>query len=396
MNTIYAQMLMALALGCGAQPLGQKAANDTGGGSGPSPVVNFGGVEVQPSSFEFGDVEVGTTVSGTWVVDNDSEDVAIISSALVEGTGYLLGAGLTFPVDLAAGGITTGTVNFTPPAEGAFSGKLKIGIEGEDGFAEVVLRGRGVTGSVTTDDTGTPVGAGALTTYPEAVDFGAVGLTETAYRTVQIRNTGSGEVMITRLTSSNALVFQVEPTFSVPYILSPGAAQNVNVGFSPYEMTAYTAVLDIDADIAGGGILIPLSGTGGDSSCSICSPLISVSLSTGGSERLSLSPPSGMGCTANGAVTVSNSGDMPLIISDVVLTNDSISTCGEFSRSWAGSATLLPGENTTIGVDFIASSACMESAYPGTDQNMLHILSNDPDDPDWAIELEADALYCGG
>ena len=52
---------------------------------------------------------------------------------------------------------------------------------------------------------------------------------------------------------------------------------------------------------------------------------------------------------------------------------------------WAGEATLAP-ESTTIGVDYIAS-AYMESSYPGTDQNMLHILSNDTATPDKAISL---------
>jgi len=393
MKNVPYKVLALLALGCGAQPLNQKTDDDTGGGA--STVVTFGGVEVQPASFEFGDVEIGSTATGTWVVDNDSADAVTITTAFVDGTGYFLGDGLSFPVELAGGGITTGGVTFTPPAEGAFSGKLSIGIEGEAGYAEVVLRGRGVTGE-TGGDTGTPSGSGALSTFPEAVDFGSVALAETSWQTLQVRNTGDADVLITRLTSSNTFVFQVEPAFSVPYLLGPGQAQNVNLGFSPYELLEYDAILDIDADIEGGGILVPLSGSGGDSSCTICAPIISVSTSSGGSDGLSLSPPSGMGCTANGAVIVNNTGDMPLIVSEVTLNNDSISTCGEFSHSWAGEATLSPGESTTIGVDYIASSACMESSYPGTDQNMLHIISNDADTPDKAIALDATALYCGG
>ena len=394
MESVPYRLLLLLTLGCGAQPLGQKDGDDDTG-SGGSTVVTFGGVEVQPSSFEFGDVELGSTASGTWVVDNESEDAVTITTAFVEGTGYFLGDGLSFPIELAAGGLTPGSVTFTPPAEGAFSGKLSIGIEGEAGYAEVVLRGRGVSGG-SGSDTATPSGAGILSTFPEAVDFGAVGLAETAWRTLQVRNTGDADVLITRLTSSNTFVFQVEPAFSVPYLLGPGQAQNVNLGFSPYELIDYDAILDIDADVEGGGILVPLSGSGGDSSCTICAPIISVSTSSGGSDGLSLSPPSGMGCTANGAVVVNNVGDMPLIITDVILNNDSISTCGEFIHSWAGEATLSPGESTTIGVDYIATSACMESSYPSTDQNMLHIVSNDTDTPDKAITLDATALYCGG
>ena len=67
---------------------------------------------MQPSSFEFGDVEIGSTASGTWVVDNDGSDPVIITTAFVEGTGYTLGDGLSFPLELAGGGITTGGVEF--------------------------------------------------------------------------------------------------------------------------------------------------------------------------------------------------------------------------------------------------------------------------------------------
>ena len=72
MNYVPFKLLVLLGLGCGAQPIGQKSGDDDTGG-GASTVVTFGGVEVQPSSFEFGDVEIGSTASGTWVVDNDGQ-----------------------------------------------------------------------------------------------------------------------------------------------------------------------------------------------------------------------------------------------------------------------------------------------------------------------------------
>ena len=133
--------------------------DDTGGGA--STVVTFGGVEVQPSSFEFGDVEIGSTASGTWVVDNDgSEDPVTITTAFVEGTGYTLGAGLSLSSGACWRWDHHRRCRVFPPAEGAFSGKASIGIEGEAGYAEVVLRGRGVT-SGAGSDTGTPTGTGA-------------------------------------------------------------------------------------------------------------------------------------------------------------------------------------------------------------------------------------------
>ena len=45
-------------------------------------------------------------------------------------------------------------------------------------------------------------------------------------------------------------------------------------------------------------------------------------------------------------------------------------------------------------VDYIATSACMESSHPGTDWNMLHIMSNDTDTPDKVVALDATTRYC--
>ena len=95
MKNVPYKVLALLALGCGAQPLNQKTDDDTGGGA--STVVTFGGVEVQPASFEFGDVEIGSTATGTWVVDNDSADAVTITTAFVDGTGYFSGRRTELP-----------------------------------------------------------------------------------------------------------------------------------------------------------------------------------------------------------------------------------------------------------------------------------------------------------
>jgi len=380
-------------LSCGGVGTPGKGNGDTG--DDVQQTIEFGGVEISPASFDFGNVEVGESATETWTVDNESADAVTISNAFVEGTGFDVDSDVSFPADLASGESASGSVLFEPPATGPFSGRLKIGIAGEVGYAELVLRGQGVEPG-TTDDTGGPSSSGTLIAFPENLGFGPIAIGETSWRTLQLTNTGDGPVLITRLTSSNTFVFQAEPDFSVPLSLSAGQTQTVQMSFSPFELREYTAVLDIDADVVDGGIMVPLSGTGSESSCTICAPVLSVYTSSGSADTLSLSPPSGMGCTANGSVTLTNTGDLPLTISDVTLNNDAISTCGEFSLSWLGSTSLEPGTSTTVGIDFVATSICMESAYPETDQNVLHVLSTDPDTPDYTVNLEGTALYCGG
>jgi hypothetical protein len=394
MKLLYPSLVLMAAVACGG-PLPGKSSSDTGESTPPDDVVEFGGVQILPASFAFGDVEIGATAHETLIIDNDSPDTITVSTAFTEGTGFTLGTDLSFPVELTSGAIATTDVSFSPPTLGPFSGTLSVGIAGVVGYAELPLRGAGIEEGSGTDSGSSPA-AGTMTTFPEELAFGPVAVAETSWRTLQLTNTGDGDLLVTRLTSSNTFVFHVEPDFSVPISISAGQTQTVQVGFSPFELRDYTAVLDIDADTAEGGILVPLAGTGSESSCEVCAPNLSVATSTGGGDTLSLSPPSGMGCTANGAVTLSNTGDMPLTISSLTLNNDLISTCGTFSYSWAGALTLEAAESTTIGVDFVATSTCMESAYPSTDQNILHILSNDPTTADWRVGLTASALYCGG
>ena len=117
MNYVPFKLLVLLGLGCGAQPIGQKGGDDDTGGGG-STVVTFGGVEVQPSSFEFGDVEIGSTASGTWVVDNDGSDPVIITTAFVEGTGYTSETACPFLWSLLAVG--------SPPEVSSFPHRRRV------------------------------------------------------------------------------------------------------------------------------------------------------------------------------------------------------------------------------------------------------------------------------
>jgi len=394
---------LVFVVSCGSPKVPASADNDTGEPAeeivDPEEEIKegfvFGTIRIQPSSFDFGDIEMGAPAADTWTVTNDGEATVTITTAFVDGTGFTLGGDDPTPVDLLPGEVVTGTILFDPPAIGPFSGQLNIGVSTEEDYAGIVLRGNGAEPGAT-DDTGEAPLTGALTAFPESLDFGSYSIGETTWRTLQLTNTGDGPVLITQLTSSNAFVFQVEPDFTIPASLSAGQIQTVQVGFSPLEIIEYTALLDIDADIADGGILVPMSGIGNESGCTICAPVLSVYTSSGSADTLSLSPPSGMGCTANGGITITNTGDLPLSLTDVYLNNDEISTCGEFSRSWLGELSLAPGESTTVGIDYVADGPCMESSYPESDQNVLHLLSSDPDKPDYTVRLEGDALYCGG
>jgi hypothetical protein len=86
-------------------------------------------------------------------------------------------------------------------------------------------------------------------------------------------------------------------------------------------------------------------------------------------------------------VTVSNNGDRPLNVNSVSIVNDSIMTCGNFTRTWGGPQTLPPGASLSINVIYRATSECFDYVDLDSDWNTMHIGSNDPADPDFTVEL---------
>lgn len=386
MNYLPTAIVLAT-LGC-ATPVGTKSGSDTGGTIG---LTTFGGITAQPDAVNFGAITLNMSATATISLINTSSGEVTLSNAFTEGTGFELDADLNLPQSLSPDDAVTVAVRFDPESPGDYEGALNIGVAGEVGYGEVALRG-----SVRADGDDDPDdGSGILTVNPSALAFGEAGLTDVVWRNVELSNTGTAELLIKSVTSSSPSVFQTEPDFSMPKVLSPSSGVNLMVGFSPSEMRDYAAIIDIETDTVGGGALIPVSGTGSDSGCSICAPIMNVSTTSGGSELLRLSPPSGIGCTANGGITIANSGDQDLDITNVSLVNDLISTCGTFALSWSGPQSIEPGASMTVGVDYIATESCFDSAYELYGHNVLTIQGTDPVTPTHQVALEGDALFCG-
>ena len=152
----------------------------------------------------------------------------------------------------------------------------------------------------------------------------------------------------------------------------------------------YNGTLTVDSDDPDGDTVVALTGEGADL-CDICSGLISVD--TGGDPYTMDSFVSILGLPATEQVTISNVGDMDLDVSDVYVNNDTLSTCGTFTiTGWRGATTLSPGGSTRFEVAYRASSVCVEVPLTSLDQNVIHILSDDPSQSDYVIELSAIGL----
>jgi hypothetical protein len=99
---------------------------------------------------------------------------------------------------------------------------------------------------------------------PTALSFGDVTVEHSGFRTLTVRNTGTSDLTVSALSSTNALQFSVIAPTTVPFTVTPDATPfPVTVLFSPTFDGVHTGRLDItsnDPDLA--TVPITLHGTG--------------------------------------------------------------------------------------------------------------------------------------
>ena len=222
---------------------------------------------------------------------------------------------------------------------------------------------------------------------PMDIDFGAVSVDSVGTQLVHVENIGTEAVHLNGLGVSDTSVFEITPDFGLPVTLSPGMERTIRVDFTPNDATTYvgeiTFITDPEEPLAE-DVDVTLRGSGDTAPCDICAPIIDVS-------PRSLTLNSLLGCTESGTVTVSNNGDRPLSVTGVNVINDPIFTCGTFTRTWSGSTVLAPGSSTSITVTYTATSECADYVDLDADWNTMHIISNDPTDPDFTVDLNGAA-----
>jgi hypothetical protein len=383
-------------MACGAVPVGtrDKADAELDTGRPEESTISFGGIDISPGSVDFGTVRIGNDSTATVTLTNTDETETLISNAYVSGgADFVMVEDVELPLTMSGDATRALSVVFSPSELTRAHATLYVGVAGEVGYAEVGLAGKGKEGGSSSDDTGDWTGDASLSVSPSSIDFGTVAVLSSSSQILTMTNTGTADVLITGINFTDG-AFSADPGFSVPLLIEHGSEATMPLSFAPAAEGLIEAILDINTDPGEASLYVDLTGIGGESECSICAPVLSLSSSSGGSSALNLVPPYGYGCTVNGSVVLSNAGDQTLDINQVILRNDTISSCGEFSRSWAGPTSLLPGESTTVVVDYVADGSCLELPYLALNENIMHIRTSDPDLPDATIELSATVLLC--
>ena len=93
-------------------------------------------------------------------------------------------------------------------------------------------------------------------------------------------------------------------------------------------------------------------------------------------------------------VSITNIGDQTLTVSAIEVKNDFLFPDGNFKiTGFNGPLSIEPYEMGTFNVVYRATGTGAEIAVPELDSNVIHILSDDPWEPDYVISLSGVGIY---
>ncbi len=336
----------------------------------------LGTVTLSTGTLDFGDVPVGNESELLLTLTNSSPDMVVVSTTL-SGDGV-------FDIPVTELGLPEGdaylNVGFAPDAASAFTGVLSFTNEAGESV-DVALVGAG------TDGSGGGGGGGGsepdLLVAPNEHNFGTVDIGDTRSVSFDVTNQGGAPLTVTDIVSGDS-AFRTGGTLVEGTPLAPGDTRTVEVTFAPTRAQAYTASVTLLSDDPDGPVSIDLSGYG-NQACTVCAPIIDVA---GGGDPHVMDDFASWFTTDRRTVAIYNLGDTDLRVSSLVVNNDLVATCGTFVVSgFTPGTTVGPGDSTDFTLSYEVTDICYDTSVPDLDSNTLHILSNDPANPDWMIEL---------
>ena len=290
--------------------------------------VAQGQLASNPSSFSFGNIQVGTSKSLTESLTNSGGTTITISAATASGTGFSL-SGMALPLTLSAGQSTPFTVLFSPTASGAASGSVSITSTGSDSNLSIPLSGTGVA-------------QGALAANPTSLAFGSVQVGNSTNVSETLTNTGGSTVTISQANLTGA-VFSVSG-LTLPLTLTANQSVTFTATFAPTSAGAVSGSLSVVSNASNSTLNIALSGTGTAAGQLAVSP---TSLSLGNVAV-------GSSSSLNGSLNASGA--------SVTITSASLNN-GEFVLSGISlPATLAAGQSTPFTVTFTPQASGATSA----------------------------------
>lgn len=290
-------------------------------GAAPGQIARAAGtVAASPTTVAFGTVAVNSINSYEVILKNTGSSTLTLSSQSLHGT-YFGVSGLTLPKSIAAGATTYFFVSFIPKSTGVYSGYLQLFSNASNSTMQISFSGTVAT-------------PGVLSGTPSSIAFGSVPIGTTNTQTVQLKNTGG--IALTLLSASVSGTGFKASGLTFPYVLSPAHAVNLTAAFAPTASGTVSGSISVQILSSLTLLKIGLSGSGVTSTKALSFSSSSLSF---GNELV--------GGSSTEAVTVKNTGNASVSVSQVTLTGTGFSVSGGIAG-----ATIAPGQSAQMNVTF--------------------------------------------
>jgi hypothetical protein len=223
----------------------------TSNAPGSTAMIGLSGTGVQgqltanPSSFNFGNILVGSSASQSVTLTNSGTSSVTISQANTSGTGFSI-SGLTPPLTINAGQSTSFTATFSPTSSGAASGNISITSNAPGSPLAIALNGTGTQPQ--------------LAATPSSASFGNVVAGTSNSQTITLTNSGSASATISQANVSGA-GFSIS-SLTLPVTIAAGKSATFNVVFAPNVTGTVNGSVSLVSNAPGSPLALSLSGTG--------------------------------------------------------------------------------------------------------------------------------------
>ncbi|MEM3002136.1 MAG: choice-of-anchor D domain-containing protein, partial [Candidatus Nitrosocaldus sp.] len=222
---------------------------------GGNPTVNLSAlavesnITVQPTSWNFGNVYVGSYGEKTFVVKNTGMAVLRITSVTPPSSPFSIINDGCSGQNIAPGNTCNLVVRFTPPSAGPFNSQFSINSNDPD------------TPTLNVPIQGTGVGAADITVTPLSINFGNIQVGQSSQQTITVKNDGTAVLNITSIIPPLA-PFSIVGN-NCPASLGIGVSCQITVRFAPTSEGTTSSNLTINSDDPDEGtVVVNLSGTG--------------------------------------------------------------------------------------------------------------------------------------
>lgn len=298
------------------------------------------GLNVAPTSFNFGSVVEGQTKSQSFTITNTGSAALTIAQMSANGTDFSI-SGLNTPATIDAGKTATFTALFAPTASGSLAGSVLISSNAPNSPNAVALSGTGVAATLT------------LSANPTSVSFTGINVGSSTSKSVTIANTGNTSLTVSQV-SVNAKDF-TETGISTPLSLNAGQSAAMNISFAPTASEQISGNITVTSS-QGATAVVPVSGSGVQAALTVTPSSVSFGNVTVGSP-------------ISQTIQLTNSGTGVLTVSQV-----SAAGAGFSTSAMTLPASLNPNQSTTFNVQFSPAAA-------GSASGSVSVGSNAPNSP---------------